>query len=170
MKISALLNNRFSEIESRKKLANLKNADTAYKKNANYFSPKANPAVEELVNLLTGKKDKQENMELDDFIEQVKHEKSQQSSEVDTLTIDETFKNTDVNSLTVSNDLIPNDLISTHSLSKESKSESIPVQLNDRRQISTERLTEKAIATYKTHMSMAKNGFEISQPMFYRTA
>ncbi|MBQ0138198.1 MAG: hypothetical protein KBT36_02780 [Kurthia sp.] len=170
MKLAALLNNRFSEIESRKKLVNIKSADNAYKKNANYFSPMSNPAMEELVDLLTGKKDKQGNLELDDFIEQVKRENLTTRSEVDTSTIDETLNNMRSNVIVSTSDLTPIENVSAHPLSKNTTSETLPVQLNDGRQISKERLTEKAINTYKSHMSMAKNEFEILQPMFYRTA
>lgn len=166
MKLSALLNNRLTEVDSRKKLVKLKNADEAYKKNATYFSPVSNPAMEELVNLLMGKKEKEENTDLEQSIQKIKNE---QTVEVSDNTVDAE------SAIMVSKKVTPvemmlNKEVSVKLLPETSMPEPNPVQLKDARQMAKERLTEKAIATYQFQMSMARNGFEILQPMIYRTA
>lgn len=165
MKLAALLNNRFSEIESRKKLVTAKNADNAYKKNATYFSPIPNPALDELVDLLTGKKEKRENTQLDDFIKQVKQE---QLTEIDKVDVKQTEQA--VQSGKTSSEIMLNQEMLVPLSSEKNLSNVQPVQLKDTRQFTKERLTEKAISSYQKQMTMAKNGFESLQPMFYRTA
>lgn len=165
MKLAALLNNRFSEIESRKKLVTVKNVDNAYKKNATYFSTIPNPALEELVDLLTGKKEKQENTQLDDFIQQVKQEQEIENRKVDVQNIEQV-----VQSKKTSSEMKLNSDILVHPFLAENSPDAQPVQLKDGRQYTKERLTEKAISSYQFHMNMAKNDFESLQPMFYRTA
>lgn len=166
MKLAALLNNRFTEVEARKKIVKSKNADEAYKKNANYFTTTANPAMEELIDLLTGKKEKKENDDLDQFIRKLKHER----------TVTEAASNSTQESGTIEENTVSpvemsvNEEVSTHLLPETTMPEQQPVQLKDAGQMAKERLTEKAIATYKFQMAMAKNGFEILQPMIYRTA
>ncbi|MEK5531705.1 hypothetical protein MKX79_20235 [Viridibacillus sp. FSL R5-0468] len=59
MKLAARLNNQYTDIENRKRALRQKNAGDAYRKTAQYFQPKSNPALEELMDLLTGKKEKQ---------------------------------------------------------------------------------------------------------------
>lgn len=166
MKLTALLNNRISEIDSRKKLVKLKNADEAYKKNATYFSPVSNPAMEELVNLLMGKKEKEENNDLEQSIQKIK---SGQTVEV--LNSTEASKSAMMMNKTITPvEMMLNKEISVKLLPETSMPEPQPVQLKSAGQMAKERLTEKAIATYKFQMSMARNGFEVLQPMIYRTA
>jgi hypothetical protein len=62
MNVTSLVNDRYIEMENRKRALRQKTADDAYRKNAQYFKPKFNPALEELVDLLTGKKKKSINL------------------------------------------------------------------------------------------------------------
>ncbi len=59
MNITSLVSNRFTETEHRKRVLRQKTADATYRKNAQYFKPKMNPALESLVDLLTGKKEQE---------------------------------------------------------------------------------------------------------------
>lgn len=166
MKLTALLNNRLAEIDSRKKLVKLKNADEAYKKNANYFSPESNPAMEELVNLLMGKKEKEENIDLEQFIQKIKNEQTVEGSN---KTVD-TELPIMVKEAVTPVEMMLNTDVSVKLLPETSLPEPQPVQLKNARQMAKERLTEKAIATYSFQMSLTKYGFEIVHPMIYRTA
>lgn len=163
MKLTAMLNSRLNEIEARKKQVNVKNADNAYKKNAEYFKPSANPAMEELVDLLTGRKEKKENTDLEHFIQQVRQEQYA-SEQVNTDT------SVPAEASATPTEMMLNQDVTVSVLPETTLPQPLPVQIKDARQMSKERLTEKAIATYKFHMTMAKNGFDVLQPMIYRTA
>ncbi|GEK30443.1 hypothetical protein KZO01_07520 [Kurthia zopfii] len=159
MRLASLLNNRFTEVEARKKLLTVKNVDHAYKKNAKYFETTKNPAMEELVDLLTGKKEKEDHSELQKTIENLQQQKRLE----DDLTAAE-------NPAVTPTEMMLNHDVSIHLL-PETKLPDLPnVQLKDAKQMARERLTEKAIATYQFQMSMAKGGFKVLQPMIYRTA
>lgn len=74
MKLAALLNNRYAEIENRKRVLKQKTADEAYKKNAQYFQPMSNPALDDLVDLLTGKKEREAKPALQQTIRQLQED------------------------------------------------------------------------------------------------
>lgn len=169
MKLTAMLNSRLNEIEARKKQVNAKSADNAYKKNAEYFKPTANPAMEELVDLLTGKKEKKENTDLEHFIQQVRLE--QQANETDKVSMSSVqLTEAQAEPTLTPTEMMLNQDITVSLLPETTLPQPLPVQIKDARQMSKERLTEKAIATYKFHMTMAKNGFDVLQPLIYRTA
>ncbi|RPJ96004.1 hypothetical protein CW357_07390 [Rummeliibacillus sp. TYF005] len=86
MNVTSLVSNRYAEVENRKRALRQKTADDAYRKNAQYFKPKFNPALEELVDLLTGKKEKDHQPEVQAAIQDLKQQKDlieQQNSPVD---------------------------------------------------------------------------------------
>ncbi|MGM9967208.1 hypothetical protein [uncultured Rummeliibacillus sp.] len=86
MNVTSLVSTRYAEVENRKRALRQKNADDAYRKNAQYFKPKFNPALEELVDLLTGKKEKDHQPEVQAAIQDLKQQKDlieQQNSAVD---------------------------------------------------------------------------------------
>lgn len=72
MNVASLVSNRYTEIENRKKSLKQKSADDAYRKNAQYFKPIFNPALEELVGLLTGKKEQEHQPEVQAAIHDLK--------------------------------------------------------------------------------------------------
>ena len=85
MNVTSLVSNRYAEVENRKRALRQKTADDAYRKNAQYFKPKFNPALEELVDLLTGKKEKDHQPEVQAAIQDLKQQKDlieQQNSSV----------------------------------------------------------------------------------------
>lgn len=77
MKLAALLNNEYTDIENRKRALRQKNAGDAYRKTAQYFQPKSNPALEELMDLLTGKKEKQHQPEVQAAIRELQQKDQQ---------------------------------------------------------------------------------------------
>ena len=83
MRLAALLNNRYSEIENRKRMLQQKTADEAYKKNAEFFQPMSNPALDELVDLLTGKKEKEEQPALQQSIQGIKSQQAANTQDVE---------------------------------------------------------------------------------------
>ncbi|WP_397536959.1 hypothetical protein [Rummeliibacillus pycnus] len=72
MNIASLVSDRYTEIENRKRALRQKTADNAYRKNAQYFKPNFNPALEELVELLTGKKEQEHQPEVQSAIRDLK--------------------------------------------------------------------------------------------------
>jgi hypothetical protein len=74
MNVTALISNRYNEIENRKRALRQKTADDAYRRNAQYFKPKFNPALEEIVDLLTGKKEKEHQPEVQAAIRDLKQQ------------------------------------------------------------------------------------------------
>ncbi|HWI48107.1 MAG TPA: hypothetical protein VNU45_07810 [Rummeliibacillus sp.] len=96
MNIASLVSNRYTEIENRKRALRQKTADNAYRKNAQYFKPNFNPALEELVELLTGKKEQEHQPEVQSAIRDLKQnqEKAVQA-EVGPSTIVEKDVNTE---------------------------------------------------------------------------
>lgn len=78
MNITSLVGNHYSEMENRKKALRQKTADYAYRKNAQYFKPKFNPALEELVDLLTGKKEQDQDSEVQATIHGLKQNKDKE--------------------------------------------------------------------------------------------
>lgn len=166
MKLAALLNNRYTEVEARKKLVTSKSADDAYRKNAKYFTPTKNPAIEELIDLLTGKKELENQNEIQQSISNIKLETVDHPSQVD--------EKVQVNGADIKIDspvqLMLSSDISVHLLPETGGAQQPVIKLKNAKQMSNERLTEKAIATYTFQMSMAKGGFKILQPMIYRTA
>ncbi|WP_102693186.1 hypothetical protein [Rummeliibacillus pycnus] len=90
MNIASLVSNRYTEIENRKRSLRQKTADDAYRKNAQYFKPKFNPALEELVELLTGKKEHEHQPEIQAAIHDLKEsQETVTEDEVDPAIIDE---------------------------------------------------------------------------------
>lgn len=79
MNTTSLIGNRYFEMENRKKALRQKTADYAYRKNAQYFKPKFNPALEELVDLLTGKKEQDQDPEVQATIHGLKQNKDNQN-------------------------------------------------------------------------------------------
>lgn len=75
MNVTSLVNDRYIEMENRKRALRQKTADDAYRKNAQYFKPKFNPALEELVDLLTGKKEKEHQPEVQAAIRDLQQRK-----------------------------------------------------------------------------------------------
>lgn len=182
MKLASLLNNRFSEIESRRKLSAAKTADQAYKKNAKYYETLPNAAMDELVKLLSGKKEKEEHIDLENFIQNLKQEPQKNDALLNTvektqdltllvpeLKIDQMSEFVKAPTETPTEMMLAHD-ISVSLLPETGLPEVMPVEVKDAKQMAKERLTEKAIATYEFQMSMAKNGFRVLQPMIYRTA
>jgi len=92
MNIASLVSNRFTEIEDRKRSLRQKTADNAYRKNAQYFKPKFNPALEELVELLTGKKEHEYQPEVQAAIHDLKQsQETLAQDEIETTIIDEKY-------------------------------------------------------------------------------
>jgi len=75
MNVTSLVNDRYIEMENRKRALRQKTADDAYRKNAQYFKPKFNPALEELVDLLTGKKEREHQPEVQAAIRNLQQRK-----------------------------------------------------------------------------------------------
>lgn len=155
MRLASLLNNRFTEFEARKKLVTLKNVDDAYKKQAKYFTPTANPSLEELVNLLTGKKEKEDHSNLQESLQHLQQRATIEENQGTTQSPTEMMLQDDV---------------TVHLLPETGLPKPLPVQLKDAKQMTKERLTEKALATYQFQMSMARGGFKVLEPMIYCTA
>lgn len=85
MNVTSLISNRYTEVENRKRTLRQKTADDAYRKNAQYFKPKFNPALEELVNLLTGKKEKEHQPEVQAAIRDLKDQVKQEGAPISTV-------------------------------------------------------------------------------------
>lgn len=80
MNVTSLVSNRYAEIENRKRALRQKTADDAYRKNAQYFKPQFNPALEELVDLLTGKKEKEHQPQVQAAIRDLKDQVKQEET------------------------------------------------------------------------------------------
>ncbi|GEK32775.1 hypothetical protein [Kurthia sibirica] len=166
MKLAALLNNRFTEVEARKKLVTSKSADDAYRKNAKYFTPTQNPAIEQLMDLLTGKKELENQPEIQQSIDQLKQDAVNEQLQLD---VDHQIYSKQKGGATPVQ-LMLNSNVSVHLLPETGLPHAPIFDVKNAKQMAKERLTEKAIATYTFQMTMAKGGFKILQPMIYRTA
>lgn len=194
MKLAAILNNRYAEIENRKRVLKQKTADEAYKKNAQYFQPKSNPALDELVDLLTGKKEQQAKPALQQAIREMQEAAPSDSAMNDLVTNDEEavdiLKRVQQSALSSANptaqdlqvaqsaaDYIAqktpfttNSDIAT--LAPKKNVDSLHVQPSEQQYKETirTRLFEKAASRYQFQIQMARSGFQFDEPVFYQIA
>lgn len=165
MKLAALLNNRYAEIENRKRALKQKNADEAYKKNAQYFQPMSNPALEQLVDLLTGKKER----EVNGALSQPREETPSAQMAIDqeqTPVAEKSFAAPSIAQPVVS---------STHTDVAQSIEKTVDVVEKPQTQMNVKqafrnRLFEKATACYQFQAQMARSGFQMDEPIFYQSA
>lgn len=194
MKLAAILNNRYAEIENRKRVLKQKTADEAYKKNAQYFQPKSNPALDELVDLLTGKKEQQAKPALQQAIREMQEAAPSDSAMNDLVANDEEavdiLKRVQQSALSSANptaqdlqvaqsaaDYIAqktpfttNSDIAT--LASKKNVDSLHVQPSEQQYKETirTRLFEKAASRYQFQIQMARSGFQFDEPVFYQIA
>lgn len=196
MKLAAILNNRYTEIENRKRVLKQKNADEAYKKNAQYFQPKSNPALDELVDLLTGKKEQQAKPALQQAIRELQ-EATPSYPEINDLVAmasDEEavdiLKRVQQSALSSDNPtaqdlqvaqsaadyIAQNTQITTNSdsivaASKENVA-SVKEEPTEQQYKETirNRLFEQAASKYQFQIQMARGGFQFDEPIFYQIA
>lgn len=196
MKLAALLNNRYAEIENRKRVLKQKTAGEAYKKNAQYFQPMSNPALDDLVDLLTGKKERDAKPALQQAIQQMKEEYVDTPyAPVDDIVASSKHE-TPVEILKrVQQSALSSDKPTAQDLAV---AESAAAYIAQKTQISTEsdiekpvekrvekqreqpqqslgqiirnRLFAKATARYQFQAQMARNNFQFDQPAFYQSA
>ncbi|MFE6166591.1 hypothetical protein ACFVP8_01810 [Viridibacillus arvi] len=216
MKLAALLNNQYTDIENRKRALRQKNAGDAYRKTAQYFQPKSNPALEELMDLLTGKKEKQHQPQVQAAIRELQQKdqefraKTKDNME-QTLPLVETSEavsqgNEDKRSSIGAMREKTIEVLRVHHSALEPMRQDVRVtdgeneiiqQTRDqitevKQQVTTEdstnqfgqvtnstqtleqklkqRLFDQAISRYSYHVQMAKLGFRVTQPSFYRIA
>lgn len=216
MKLAALLNNQYTDIENRKRALRQKNAGDAYRKTAQYFQPKSNPALEELMDLLTGKKEKQHQPQVQAAIRELQQKdqefraKTKDNME-QTLPLVETSEavsqgNEDKRSSIGAMPEKTIEILRVHHSALEPMRQDVRVtegeneiiqQTRDqitevKQQVTTEdstnqfgqvtnstqtleqklkqRLFDQAISRYSYHVQMAKSGFRMTQPSFYRIA
>ncbi|MBM7698952.1 hypothetical protein [Kurthia huakuii] len=194
MKLAAILNNRYAEIENRKRVLKQKTADEAYKKNAQYFQPKSNQALDELVDLLTGKKEQQAKPALQQAIREMQEAAPSDSAMNDLVANDEEavdiLKRVQQSALSSANptaqdlqvaqsaaDYIAqktpfttNSDIAT--LAPKKNVDSLHVQPSEQQYKETirTRLFEKAASRYQFQIQMARSGFQFDEPVFYQIA
>ncbi|MGE7918696.1 hypothetical protein ACQKM9_07065 [Viridibacillus sp. NPDC093762] len=217
MKLAAQLNNQYTDIENRKRALRQKNAGDAYRKTAQYFQPNSNPALEELMDLLTGKKEKQHQPQVQaairelqqkdqEFRAKAKDNMEQTSPLVETsAAVSQVYeeKSSSIGALLEKTFEV---LERVHHSALEPKRQDVCVtegeneiiqQTRDqitkvKLQVTTEdstnqfgqvtnatqtleqklkqRLFDQAISCYSYHVQMAKSGFRVTQPSFYRVA
>lgn len=196
MKLAAILNNRYTEIENRKRVLKQKNADEAYKKNAQYFQPKSNPALDELVDLLTGKKEHQAKPALQQAIRELQettpnypeiHDVVAMASNEEAIDI---LKRVQQSALSSDNPtaqdlqvaqsaadyIAQKTQFTTNSDSIDATSkknvDSLTVQPTEQQYKETvrNRLFEQAASKYQFQVQMARSGFRFDEPMFYHIA
>lgn len=196
MKLAAILNSRYTEIENRKRVLKQKNADEAYKKTAQYFQPKSNPALDELVDLLTGKKEQQAKPALQQAIRELQ-ETTPNYPEINDLVAmasDEEavdiLKRVQQSALSSDNPtaqdlqvaqsaadyIAQNTQFTTTSDSIDATSKknvnSSTVQPTEQQYKETirNRLFEQAASKYQFQVQMARSGFQFDEPIFYQIA
>ena len=194
MKLAAILNNRYAEIENRKRVLKQKTADEAYKKNAQYFQPKSNPALDELVDLLTGKKEQQAKPALQQAIREMQEAAPSDSAMNDLVANDEEavdiLKRVQQSALSSANptaqDLQVAQSAADYSAQKtpfttnsdiatlapKKNVDSLHVQPSEQQYKETirTRLFEKAASRYQFQIQMARSGFQFDEPVFYQIA
>ncbi|MEK4762093.1 hypothetical protein MHH85_17665 [Viridibacillus sp. FSL E2-0187] len=200
MKLAALLNNQYTDIENRKRALRQKNAGDAYRKTAQYFQPKSNPALEELMDLLTGKKEKQHQPQVQAAIRELQQKdqefraKTKGNMEQTSPLVEISDAVSQVNEEMHASTSATLEKINVRVTEGENK---IIQQTRDqitevKQQVTTEdstnqfgqvtnstqtleqklkqRLFDQAISRYSYHVQMAKSGFRVTQPSFYRIA
>lgn len=194
MKLAAMLNNRYAEFENRKQLLKQKTADEAYKKNARYFQPKSNPALDELVDLLTGKKEQQARPALQQAIrdlqeatpnERAMNELVAMTSEEEAIAILKRVQQSALSKaqpttqqvaqsaadyiaqqtpLTMTKDVV-------YQTPKKNVDSSHARPSNpEYKETIRNRLFEKATSCYEFQIQMARSGFRFDEPVFYQIA
>ncbi|MFJ9463319.1 hypothetical protein [Viridibacillus arvi] len=200
MKLAALLNNQYTDIENRKRALRQKNAGDAYRKTAQYFQPKSNPALEELMDLLTGKKEKQHqpqvqaairelqqkdqefrtktkgNMEQTSPLVEISDAVSQVNEEMHAST-SATLEKINVRVTEGENEIIQQTRDQITEVKQQVTTEDSTNQFGQvtnstqtLEQKLKQRLFDQAISRYSYHIQMAKSGFRVTQPSFYRIA
>lgn len=198
MKLAALLNNRYAEIENRKRVLKQKTADEAYKKNAQYFQPMSNPALDELVDLLTGKKEQQAKPALQQAIRQMQEEhvgaptyapiEDVVASSNNETTVD-IFKRVQQSALSsetpTTQDLAVAESAAAYiaqktqastqpdietTIEKTVDNEKEPEEKQNLGQVVRNRLFARAAASYQFQAQMARSGFHFDEPIFYQSA
>ncbi|MFF3101089.1 hypothetical protein [Viridibacillus arvi] len=200
MKLAALLNNQYTDIENRKRALRQKNAGDAYRKTAQYFQPKSNPALEELMDLLTGKKEKQHqpqvqaairelqqkdqefraktkgNMEQTSPLVEISDAVSQVNEEMHAST-SATLEKINVRVTEGENEIIQQTRDQITEVKQQVTTEDSTNQFGQvtnstqtLEQKLKQRLFDQAISRYSYHVQMAKSGFRVTQPSFYRIA
>lgn len=198
MKLAALLNNRYAEIENRKRVLKQKTADEAYKKNAQYFQPMSNPALDELVDLLTGKKEQQAKPALQQAIHQMQEEhvgaptyapiEDVVASSNNETTVD-IFKRVQQSALSsetpTTQDLAVAESAAAYiaqktqastqpdietTIEKTVDNEKEPEEKQNLGQVVRNRLFARAAASYQFQAQMARSGFHFDEPIFYQSA
>lgn len=200
MKLAALLNNQYTDIENRKRALRQKNAGDAYRKTAQYFQPKSNPALEELMDLLTGKKEKQHqpqvqaairelqqkdqefrdktkgNMEQTSPLVEISDAVSQVNEEMHAST-STTLEKINVRVTEGENEIIQQTRDQITEVKQQVTTEDSTNQFGQvtnstqtLEQKLKQRLFDQAISRYSYHVQMAKSGFRVTQPSFYRIA
>ncbi|MEX3621668.1 hypothetical protein [Viridibacillus arvi] len=200
MKLAALLNNQYTDIENRKRALRQKNAGDAYRKTAQYFQPKSNPALEELMDLLTGKKEKQHqpqvqaairelqqkdqefraktkgNMEQTSPLVEISDAVSQVDEEMHAST-SATLEKINVRVTEGENEIIQQTRDQITEVKQQVTTEDSTNQFGQvtnstqtLEQKLKQRLFDQAISRYSYHVQMAKSGFRVTQPSFYRIA
>lgn len=200
MKLAALLNNQYTDIENRKRALRQKNAGDAYRKTAQYFQPKSNPALEELMDLLTGKKEKQHqpqvqaairelqqkdqefraktkgNMEQTSPLVEISDAVSQVNEEMHAST-STTLEKINVRVTEGENEIIQQTRDQITEVKQQVTTEDSTNQFGQvtnstqtLEQKLKQRLFDQAISRYSYHVQMAKSGYRVTQPSFYRIA
>lgn len=200
MKLAALLNNQYTDIENRKRALRQKNAGDAYRKTAQYFQPKSNPALEELMDLLTGKKEKQHqpqvqaairelqqkdqefrdktkgNMEQTSPLVEISDAVSQVNEEMHAST-SATLEKINVRVTEGENEIIQQTRDQITEVKQQVTTEDSTNQFGQVTNLTQtleqklkQRLFDQAISRYSYHVQMAKSGFRVTQPSFYRIA
>lgn len=200
MKLAALLNNQYTDIENRKRALRQKNAGDAYRKTAQYFQPKSNPALEELMDLLTGKKEKQHqpqvqaairelqqkdqefraktkgNMEQTSPLVEISDAVSQVNEEMHAST-STTLEKINVRVTEGENEIIQQVRDQITEVKQQVTAEDSTNQFGQVTNLTQtleqklkQRLFDQAISRYSYHVQMAKSGFRVTQPSFYRIA
>lgn len=196
MNVTSLVSNRYIEIENRKRALRQKTADDAYRKNAQYFKPQFNPAIEEIVDLLTGKKEKEHQPEVQAAIRSLKQQKNEAKEEKSNSIVhsevpsSKNFHEDNAQTIAILEDvrdaaLAPENpseqdlkvAATADEIIQKTQGQSNIIQLDKPEKAEKdskidhalkERLFNKAISFYTFHMQMAKQGFEFAQPTFYR--
>ncbi|MGE7622182.1 hypothetical protein ACQKMD_03670 [Viridibacillus sp. NPDC096237] len=178
MKLAALLNNQYTEIENRKRTLRQKNAGDAYRKTAQYFQPKSNPALEELMDLLTGKKEKQHQPEVQAAIRELQ-QKDQQFRAKARDNMEQTSEpmKEDIRNAEGATEIIQRNRDQITEVNQQVTTENSTNQFGQVTNLTQtleqrlkQRLFDRAISRYSYHVQMGKSGFRVTKPSFYRIA
>ncbi|MGX9133051.1 hypothetical protein ACWV26_01460 [Rummeliibacillus sp. JY-2-4R] len=161
MNITSLVSNRFADVEHRKRVLRHKTADAIYRRNAQYFKPKTNPALENLVDLLTGKKEQEHKPEVQSSIR-----KLQQLHKHDDQ-VNQTIQDVSSTRITIQSQSSQIPDSATRTNQKKTYTDTANSSKTTVEEKVKHRLFEKAISHYTFQVQVAKQGFQLAQPTIY---